>query len=202
MQHLSDLDLLAILVGETEANALMQDGLNALGRLANTAIVPAWTVRETSRAFSEPSSSDKVAASFELVTRILGSKMKETVALTAPDAVGTYLKLLVGYKECEQFVVLFLDAQNQLIESRVMFQGTVNQTAVYPREVVKAALSLNASAVILAHNHPSGSAEPSRADQVLTQALKSALALVDIQVLDHLIVTEDRDYSFARNGLI
>ena len=100
------------------------------------------------------------------------------------------------------FCVLFLDAQHRIIELRQMFRGTVSQTSVYPREVVKEALSLNAAAVVLAHNHPSGAAEPSRADEFLTQTLKAALALVDVRVLDHLVVAGADCVSFAERGLV
>ena len=98
--------------------------------------------------------------------------------------------------------MVFLDAQHRVIELRQMFRGTVTQTSVYPREVVKESLQLNAAAVILAHNHPSGMPEPSRADEFLTQSLKSALSLVDVRVLDHLVVTANAVVSFAERGLI
>ena len=104
--------------------------------------------------------------------------------------------------EHEVFCVVFLDAQHRIIELRQMFRGTVTQTSVYPREVVKEALQLNAAAVILAHNHPSGVPEPSRADEFLTQSLKSALLLVDVRVLDHMVVTLNAVVSFAERGLI
>ena len=104
--------------------------------------------------------------------------------------------------EHEVFYCLMLDAQNRLIEAREMFRGTLTQTAVYPREVVKAALACNAGAVIFAHNHPSSLAEPSRADELLTQELKQALALVDVKVLDHFIVGGDTVLSFAERGLL
>jgi DNA repair protein RadC len=100
------------------------------------------------------------------------------------------------------FAVLFLDSQHRLIVLEPMFRGTLTQTSVYPREVVKRALALNAGAVILAHNHPSGAAEPSRADEYLTQTLKAALALVDVRVLDHLVVGRGRVTSFAERGLL
>ena len=104
--------------------------------------------------------------------------------------------------EHEVFCVVFLDAQHRVIELQQMFRGTVTQTSVYPREVVKASLALNAAAVILAHNHPSGAAEPSRADEYLTQTLKTALQLVDVRVLDHLVVTANVVVSFAERGLL
>lgn len=102
----------------------------------------------------------------------------------------------------EVFCVAFVDAQHRLLAFREMFRGSLTQTSVYPREVVKAALELNAAAVVLAHNHPSGSVEPSRADELLTQTLKSALSLVDVRVLDHFIVGGDAAMSFAERGLI
>jgi DNA repair protein RadC len=116
--------------------------------------------------------------------------------------VKEYLRLQIGGREHEVFVVLFLDAQNRLIRLEELFRGTLTQTSVYPREVVKRALELNAAAVVLAHNHPSGAAEPSRADEFLTQTLKSALGLIDVRVLDHLVVTRSEVVSFAERGLL
>ena len=113
-----------------------------------------------------------------------------------------YLRLAIGMLEHEVFRVVFLDAQHRVIELQQMFRGTVTQTSVYPREVVKTSLALNAAAVILAHNHPSGAAEPSRADEYLTQTLKTALQLVDVRVLDHLVVTANAVTSFAERGLL
>ena len=119
-----------------------------------------------------------------------------------PQAVKDYLRLQIGVLEHEVFCVVFLDAQHRLIAVQEMFRGTVTQTSVYPREVVKESLALNAAAVILAHNHPSGAAEPSRADEFLTQTLKSALALVDVRVLDHLVVAGADTVSMAERGLV
>lgn len=124
------------------------------------------------------------------------------VAFTSPQLVKDYLQLQIGQLPHEVFAVLFVDTQNRLIVYREMFRGTLTQTSVYPREVVKAALELNAAAVILAHNHPSGSVEPSRADEYLTTRLKEALALVDVRVLDHVVVGHGRDTSFAERGLL
>ena len=123
-------------------------------------------------------------------------------ALTSPQAVRDYLRLKIADREHEVFVVLFLDSQNRLIATEEMFRGTLAQTSVYPREVVKVALKHNAAAVIFAHNHPSGVAEPSRADELLTTALKQALALVDIRTLDHFVVGGTSIISFAERGLI
>ena len=122
--------------------------------------------------------------------------------MTSPQAVRDYLKLKIADLPHEVFVVLFLDSQHRLIACEELFRGTLAQTSVYPREVVKAALSYNAAAVIFAHNHPSGIAEPSRADELLTQSLKSALALVDVRTLDHFVVGGRSTISFVERGLL
>jgi len=122
--------------------------------------------------------------------------------LTSPQAVRDYLRLRIASLEHEVFVCLFLDAQHRLIAAEELFRGTLSQTSVYPREVVKAALRHNAAAVIFAHNHPSRLAEPSRADELLTQALKQALTLVDIKTLDHFVVGANATISFAERGLL
>lgn len=121
-------------------------------------------------------------------------------ALGSPGAVRDYLRLLLGNKGHEVFVCIFLDAQNRVLATETLFRGTLTQTSVYPREVVKEALAHNAAGIILAHNHPSGVAEPSQADRWLTDQLKDALALVDVKVLDHFIVTSDKGLSFAERG--
>ena len=133
---------------------------------------------------------------------MLAQRVKPGVTLSSPQDVKDYLRLEIGLLEYEVFCVVFLDAQHRVIELRQMFRGTVSQTSVYPREVVKEALQLNAAAVILAHNHPSGVPEPSRADEFLTQSLKAALAMVDVRVLDHLVVAATAVVSFAERGLI
>lgn len=134
--------------------------------------------------------------------RIMESRLKyRDVVLTSPQAVRDYLRLLLSDREWEVFVVLFLDAQHRLIAAEEMFRGTLTQTSVYPREVVKAALAHNAAAVIFAHNHPSGVAEPSRADALLTASLKQALSLVDCRALDHFVVAGAQVLSFAERGL-
>lgn len=122
--------------------------------------------------------------------------------LSSPQAVRDYLRLRLADRQYEVFVVLFLDAQNGLLAAEELFRGTLSQTSVYPREVVKAALGHNAAAVVFAHNHPSGVAEPSRADELLTQSLKQALALIDVRALDHFVVAGSTIISFAERGLI
>jgi len=133
---------------------------------------------------------------------LLACEVTATDTLTAPDVVKDYLRLLLANRPHEVFAVVFLDAQNRVIHTQEMFRGTLTQTSVYPREDVKGALSQNAAAVILCHNHPSGNPEPSRADEALTQTLKAALALVDVRVLDHLIVTRSAAVSFAERGMV
>ena len=133
---------------------------------------------------------------------VLSKQVRRGALMASPQVVKDYLQVEIGALEHEVFCVLFLDAQHQVIALKQMFRGTVTQTSVYPREVVKEALGCNAAAVILAHNHPSGSVEPSRADEFLTQTLKSALALVDVRVLDHLVVAGTECCSFAERGLL
>ena len=144
----------------------------------------------------------KLAVARELLLRDLAKRMKAEPVLTAPAVVREWLQLYCANLEHEVFIVLLLDAQNRLIEAHELFRGTLSQTSVYPREVVKATLAQNAAAVMFAHNHPSGVAEPSRADELLTQSLKQALALVDVRVLDHFVVAGTRTVSFAERGLI
>ena len=145
----------------------------------------------------------QLKASFELARRALIQDMARRDSMTSPAAVRDWLRLRLAGQSREVFLALWLDAQNQLIRAEELFTGTLTQTSVYPREVVKAALAANAAAVILAHNHPSGVAEPSGADHTLTQALKDALALIDVKVLDHFIVAGNRPpLSFAERGLL
>ena len=134
--------------------------------------------------------------------RILEARMRNTSALSSPSSVRDYLRILLHDRGHEVFVVVFMDAQHRVIASEELFRGTLTQTSVYPREVVKAALAHNAGAVLFAHNHPSGVTEPSRADELLTQALKQALALIDVKVLDHFVIAGAGAVSFAERGLL
>lgn len=134
--------------------------------------------------------------------RLLGAQLRGREVLSSPQAVRDFLRVKLGGLEHEVFAVLMLDAQNRLIEYVELFRGTVSQASVYPREVVKESLTFNAAATIFCHNHPSGIAEPSRADEMLTQTLKTALSLVDVRVLDHLIVAGNDVTSFAERGLL
>ncbi len=134
--------------------------------------------------------------------RDLCDRMKSSPALTSPQLVRDWLRLHCANLEHEVFIVLHLDAQNRIQAVEEMFRGSLTQTSVYPREVVKSALRMNDAAVIFAHNHPSGIAEPSRADEALTQSLKHALSLVDVKVLDHFVVGGSQILSFSERGLL
>jgi DNA repair protein RadC len=142
------------------------------------------------------------AAAVELARRSLTEQMKKRSALTSPGAVRDYLRLTLASKAHEVFVCIWLDAQHRVIDCAEVFRGTLTQTSVYPREIVKAALAANAAAVIFAHNHPSGAAQPSQADELLTRNLREALALVEVKVLDHFIVAGSQAISFAERGLL
>ena len=149
-----------------------------------------------------PAKSAQFVAALELARRSLNETLKQDAALTSPGAVRDYLRLKLGRREEEVFVCIWVDAQHRAIRIEEAFKGTLTQTSVYPREIVKAALAANAAAVIFAHNHPSGVAQPSRADELLTRNLKKALALVDVKVLDHFIVAGTQALSFAERGLL
>jgi DNA repair protein RadC len=182
---LPDLDLLQRLVGVREARRLYRGSLQ-----------PFFAPSQTGPA------NEKCAVARELVKRWIGEELKRDCVLSQPAAVRDYLRIHFGNQEHESFVTLYLDSQNRLIRSEELFRGTLSQTSVYPREILKGALRANAAAVIFSHNHPSGVAEPSRADELLTSALKQALALVDVKVLDHFIVAGAGTLSFAERGLL
>jgi DNA repair protein RadC len=149
-----------------------------------------------------PAKLAELQAVLELARRALTAELAQRPVFDSPTTVREYLKLQLGDLAHEVFAVLFLDAQHRLIAYEPLFRGTLTQTSVYPREVLKRALALNAAAVLLAHNHPSGVAEPSRADEFLTQSLKTALAMIDVRVLDHLVVGRGQIVSFAERGLL
>ena len=144
----------------------------------------------------------ELVAVLELARRALAQQLREREVFDTPGAVQQYLQLHLAAKGHEVFAVLFLDAQNRLLAMEELFRGTLTQTSVYPREVVLRALHHQAAAVVLAHNHPSGSVQPSRADEALTQTLKTTLALVDVRVLDHVIVAPGQALSMAEKGLL
>ncbi|MHB8724050.1 MAG: RadC family protein [Casimicrobiaceae bacterium] len=186
-QHLPNITLLSRLVGPRAAKRLYRGLLAPLFDLQHG---------ESSQYH------ETLAIARELVKRWLDEELRRGDALVSPEAVRSYLRLMFAGEEREVFVALFLDTQHRLIAGEKLFFGTLAQTSVYPREVVKRTLQLNAGSVIFAHNHPSGIAEPSRADELLTTALKQALALVDVRVLDHFVIAGNTTTSFAERGLI
>ncbi len=146
-----------------------------------------------------PATDDEIIA---IARTALDAKIKRQGSIASPADAKAFVSLRLGNLPHEVFAAVFVDAQHRIIEFRELFRGTLTQASVYPREIVKEALQLNAAAVILTHNHPSGVAEPSRADEMLTQTLKTALALVDVRVLDHLVVAGGQVTSFAERGLL
>ena len=149
-----------------------------------------------------PAKRAELVAVLELARRAMAQRLQERTVFALPQEVKQYLQLHLSALPHEVFAVLFLDAQNRLLTMEELFRGSLTQTSVYPREVVKRALHHHASAVVLAHNHPSGTVQPSRADEALTQTLKAALALVDVRVLDHIIVAQGDALSMAERGLV
>jgi DNA repair protein RadC len=149
-----------------------------------------------------PAKRAELLAVMEIARRGLQGELRTQPVFNSPQMVKDYVQLRLGALPHEVFAVLFLDAQHRLIVCEELFRGTLTQTSVYPREVVKRSLELNAASVILAHNHPSGTLEPSRADELLTQTLRSSLQLIDVRVLDHLVVAHTGAMSFAERGLL
>lgn len=201
---LTDAELLAVMLGTGVAGCSALDvARRALERAGGTAALLASGAAQLRhlRGFG-PARASRFVATLELVRRGLLEDAAQRCVLTSPEAVRDYLRLSLSTLPHEAFMALFLDSQNRLLAARELFRGTLAQTSVYPREVVKAALAENAAGVIFAHNHPSGVAEPSRADELLTASLKSALALVDIRTVDHFVVAGSRVVSFAERGLL
>jgi DNA repair protein RadC len=201
---LSDAELLALLLrtGLPGKNALQmgQELLSTFGGVSGLLNTPAEALKKIKGL--GPAKRAEMVAVLELARRALASQLQENPLFGNPQAIRDYLQLQMGSRDHEVFAVLFLDTQHRLIVLEEMFRGTLAQTSVYPREVVVRALALNAASVVLAHNHPSGTAQASRADELVTQTLKAALALVDVRVLDHFIVTRSEAVSMAELGLM
>ncbi len=202
-QALSDVELLAILLRTGMAGknvfALAEELLSASGvaGLLNASRQQLQTFKGLG-----PAKQAELLAVAELARRSIGQQLREREAFHTPGAVKQYLQLHLAHKPHEVFAVLFLDSQNRMLAMEELFRGTLTQTSVYPREVVLRALHHQTAAVVLAHNHPSGSVQPSRADEALTQNLKASLALVDVRVLDHIIVGHGQTLSMAEQGLL
>jgi len=190
---MSDVDVLGMLVGRRNAAQLLREVGGSLSEL--------WREAEVSDDV-RPQAVVKLDAAKELIRRSLAESMRHRDALESIAAVRDYLRLTIGRRDYEVFMVLFLDTKHRVIAPEEMFRGTLSQASVYPREVVKRSMAHNAAAVIFAHNHPSGVAEPSAADEAITQALRNALSLLDVRVLDHLVVAGNEIVSFAERGLL
>lgn len=197
LEDMSNADLLATLVGRDMAKALAGSPL---------AEVFGFTAPRQMRLGEEVASyavHPALAAAKELLARCIRERMaRDDLCLSSPEAVKSFLCSRMAHLGHEVFWCLWLDAQNHLIGAEELFRGSLTQTSVYPREVVKKALAVNAAAVIFAHNHPSGATEPSRADEMLTANLKSTLGMVDVRVLDHFVVAGNQAMSFAARGLL
>ena len=201
---LSDAELLALVLGTGRrgrgALDLARDLLERFGGLAGLFAAPRAALLAAPGI--GPARWSALQAGLELARRSVAADLSRRDALASPEEVGRFVAMSLQHSPQEVFAVLFLDARNRLLAAEELFRGTLTQTVVYPREVARRALERNAAAVILAHNHPSGLAEPSQADRVLTDALVRALRCLDIPVLDHLIVGGGRRYSFAEHGLL
>lgn len=201
---LADAELLALLLRTgLPGQGVLQLAQSLLERFGGLA----GLLHANTRALKEvkglgPAKCAEVAAVLEIARRVLAQQLAEQPLFDSPQRVKDYLALHLRALDHEAFAVLFLDTRHRLLQLELMFHGTLAHTSVHPREIVKRALSLNAAAVVLAHNHPSGAAEPSRADELLTSGVRAALQLVDVRVLDHLIVGHGAVLSFAERGLL
>jgi DNA repair protein RadC len=202
---LADAELLALLLrtGVAGKNVLQlaQELLDHFGGLSGLLQAGADDLKVVKGMGGDAKRAELIAV-LELARRAMAERLKERAVFDSPGAVKEYLQMHIGSRPYEVFAVLFLDAQHRLIVLEELFRGTLAQTSVYPREVVMRALHHNAAAVVLSHNHPSGSIEPSRADESLTQTLRAALSLIDVRVLDHVIVSAGQSFSMAEKGLL
>jgi DNA repair protein RadC len=201
-QALADVELLALLL-RTGAGGVLQFAESLLARFGGVAGLLHATPAELALTPGVgPARRAELAAVLELARRALAQQLRAAPVFDSPQKVKDFVALRLGGLKHEVFGVLFLDSQHRLIEMRELFRGTLAQTSVYPREVLREALLVNAGAAILVHNHPSGVAEPSRADEVLTQSLAAALRVIEVRVLDHLVVGAGTVVSFAERGLL
>lgn len=201
---LSDAELLAILINTgTQGNTALELARSAIAQFGG---VQALLFASKSQVTKMPglglAKFALLQACTELFKRSMAEKLRQQISFTSADSASDYLRAQLAQQKREVFAMLMLDSQHQLIAYREMFKGTINSAAVYPRELVKQAMDDNAAAVILAHNHPSGVAEPSQADIQITQRIKQAFALVDVAVLDHFVIGHSNAVSFAQRGLL
>lgn len=201
---LSDAELLAVIlrtgVRDKSAVEMARELITRFESLSGLLTASADRLQDTSGL--GPAKAAQLLAVMAIVKRALREDMRQRDNMSSPQAVRDYLRLHLAGRDREVFAALYLDAQHRVIALEELFAGTLTQTSVFPRDVVRHALLHNCAAVIFAHNHPSGVAEPSRADELLTQTLKHALSLVDVRVLDHFVVGADSALSFAERGLL
>jgi len=204
-QALTDAELLALVLrtglrgcSVLELAHQLLERFRGLSGLLGTSLSDLQTVR----GLGGSAKRSQLSAIMELARRAMSEQLQQRQVFESPHAVTHFLQMHLAHCPREVFAVMFLDAQHRLLQFEEMFQGTLSQASVYPREVVKRALDLGAAAVVLAHNHPSGSVEPSRADERLTMSLKDALQLIDVRVLDHIIVAPGQSCSLAERGVL
>jgi DNA repair protein RadC len=201
---LADAELLALLLRTGVAGRgvlqLAQDLIDRFGGLAGLLNAQAADLKAIKGL--GPAKRAEIAAVLEIARRVLAERLAARPMFEQPQAVKDYLVLQLRALDHEAFAVMFLDVKHQLLRFEILFRGTLTHTAVHPREVLKRAMALNAAAVVLAHNHPSGVAEPSRADELITASLRQALQLVDVRLIDHVIVGNGATVSFAERGLL
>lgn len=204
-QALTDVELLALVLGTglrgcsvLDLASQLLERFKGLSGLLGASLAELQTIR----GLGGPAKRSQLSAIMELARRAMGEQLEQRQAFESPHAVTQFLQMHLAHRPREVFAVMFLDAQHRLLRFEEMFQGTLSQASVYPREVVKQALGLGACAVVLAHNHPSGVVEPSRADERLTQSLQEALKLIDVRVLDHIIVAPGQSCSLADRGFL
>ena len=202
---LSDTELLALLLRTGLAGrgvlAMAQDLIDRFGGLAGLLQADAGSLRQVP-GLGGTAKRSQLLAVLEIARRAMAQRLADRPAMAEPGAVAQWLQLHLAHRPHEVFAVMFLDAQHRLLAMEEMFRGTLTETSVYPREVVLRALHHRAAAVVFAHNHPSGTVQPSRADETLTRHLQAALRLVDVRVLDHLVVAPGRWASMVQEGML
>lgn len=198
LNQMSNIELLTLLVGEELASNLGTKYLSELFGFMNPRSVMVSSGEHHTYYHLHPN----LGAAKELISRCFLEQMTSGESFSSPDVSKKWLCTMLGNLEHEVFWCLWLDSQHRLITAEEISRGTINQASVYPREIVKQALAVNAAAVILAHNHPSGLLDPSSADIQLTVGLKKTLDLVDVKLLDHIVIANSSGVSFAERGLL
>ncbi|VBB12979.1 RadC family protein [Burkholderia stabilis] len=199
---LTDAELIALLLGSGQRGHSVFDSADALLARFETlrGLIEATADEFQAHPGIGPARSARLVAVTEIARRMLEQKARERLPIDSPGAVEDCLRLKIGTRPHEVFVTVYLDARNRLIEMEESTRGSLTRMAVYPREIVRRAMSHNAAALIVAHNHPSGAVQPSAEDRRLTRVLQDALTLVDVRLLDHIVIGTNDTFSFARAG--